>query len=127
MSYNECDTEESITTDEAGRSVADTLISVAHDAIAALGDECEGLKDRLSYLDAEMDSAYAELVALRRRRTQYRTGSHNPRNIYRAGVDRDTDEHIGVRFTPEMARHVVYALNANISLRPSTVAEESIR
>lgn len=42
----------------------------------------------------------------------YRTGSHNPRNIYRAGIDRDTDEHVGVMFTPEMAKLTTAALNS---------------
>jgi hypothetical protein len=42
----------------------------------------------------------------------YRNGSHNERNLYRAGVSRDTDEHIGVMFTPEVARYTVLALNA---------------
>jgi hypothetical protein len=42
----------------------------------------------------------------------YRNGNHNERNIYQAGVSRDTDEHIGVMFTPEKARYVVLALNA---------------
>lgn len=42
----------------------------------------------------------------------YRSGEHNARNIYRAGADRDTDEHIGLMLTPEMARLTVLALNA---------------
>jgi hypothetical protein len=45
----------------------------------------------------------------------YRFGNHNPRNIYRSGVDRDTDEQVGVMFTPEMGRLVVIALNALVS------------
>jgi hypothetical protein len=43
--------------------------------------------------------------------TQYRTGSHNARNIYRCGRDRDTDEHVGVTFAPEFARYIVRTLN----------------
>lgn len=43
--------------------------------------------------------------------TPYRVGAHNPRNIYRSGVDRDTDEHIGVMFAPETARLMVLAAN----------------
>lgn len=41
----------------------------------------------------------------------YRVGNHNPRNIYRAGIDRDTDEHVAVAFAPEMGRLIVTALN----------------
>jgi hypothetical protein len=41
----------------------------------------------------------------------YRVGSHNPRNVYRSGVDRDTDEQVAVAFAPEMGKLIVIALN----------------
>lgn len=43
--------------------------------------------------------------------TKYRVGSHNARNIYRAGISHDTDEHVAVAFAPEFARFVVRTLN----------------
>lgn len=46
----------------------------------------------------------------------YRTGNHNARNIYRSGADRDTDEHVGVMFIPEMGRLVCMALNVFASI-----------
>jgi hypothetical protein len=42
----------------------------------------------------------------------YRVGSHNARNIYLIGASRETDEQVGVMFTPEKGRLVVAALNA---------------
>jgi hypothetical protein len=51
-------------------------------------------------------------TTLRRRTEPYRVGNHNPRNIYRSGVDRDTDEQVAVAFAPEMGRLIVVALNA---------------
>lgn len=42
---------------------------------------------------------------------KFRTGSHNPRNIYLDSGNRDTDIHMGVMFTPEMATLVVNAVN----------------
>lgn len=41
----------------------------------------------------------------------YRTGNHNARNIYRSGINRDTDEHVAVAFAPEFARFIVRTLN----------------
>lgn len=46
---------------------------------------------------------------------RYRTGNHNPRNVYRAGLDRDTDEQVLVTFTPEMGKLVTEALNRMLS------------
>jgi hypothetical protein len=51
-------------------------------------------------------------IHLQRRVEPYRVGNHNPRNIYRSGVGRDTDEHVAVAFAPEMGRLIVIALNA---------------
>lgn len=48
----------------------------------------------------------------------YRVGSRNPRNIYRAGINRDTDEHVAVAFTPEMGRLIVLALKAVVDGAP---------
>lgn len=45
----------------------------------------------------------------------YRVGSHNARNVYRAGVDRDSDEQVLVAFTPEMGKLVTEALNRMLS------------
>jgi hypothetical protein len=42
---------------------------------------------------------------------KFRTGNHNPRNVYLEGLSRDTDTHIGVFFDPEMAKYVVEVLN----------------
>lgn len=42
---------------------------------------------------------------------KFRNGSHNARNIYLDSGNRDTDIHMGVMFTPEMAKTVVVALN----------------
>lgn len=42
---------------------------------------------------------------------QYRVGNHNPRNIYRVGLNRDTEEHVAVAFSPEIAKLIVDALN----------------
>lgn len=44
--------------------------------------------------------------------TLFRTGNHNPRNIYRRGINRDTDEHVAVAFAPEFARFIVRSLNS---------------
>jgi hypothetical protein len=49
----------------------------------------------------------------------YRFGNHNARNIYRSGTSHDTDEHIGVMFTPEMGRLTAAALNAYIWASPA--------
>ncbi len=51
-------------------------------------------------------------IPFRRRVEPYRVGNHNSRNIYRAGQDRDSDEHVAVAFTPGMGRLIVIALNA---------------
>jgi hypothetical protein len=45
----------------------------------------------------------------------FRLGNHNSRNIYRAGLDRDTDVHVAVAFDPEIATLIVRALNAAFS------------
>lgn len=129
MSYNEYTDEcsDDYATAESVGSVADTLLSAANEAIAALGAEYESLKDTLSYKTSALGSAHAELIALHRRLRQYRTGSHNPRNIYRSGADRDTDEHIGVMFTPEVARLVVWALNTHVTPNASRVDEANAR
>lgn len=47
----------------------------------------------------------------------YRWGEHNARNIYRTGMNRATDEHVAVAFTPEMAKTIVEALNYHEWLR----------
>lgn len=52
----------------------------------------------------------------------YRVGSHNPRNIYLVGLDRDTDEHVGVLFTPQHARYVVAILNGALGPAADTAA-----
>jgi hypothetical protein len=49
----------------------------------------------------------------------YRVGNHNPRNIYRSGADRDSDEHIGVMFAPEVGRLTMRALNAYLWTSPA--------
>lgn len=66
-------------------------------------------------------------VPLTPRPEPYRVGNHNPRNVYRSGVDRDTDEHVAVAFTPEMGRLIVVALNACLtrSLRRPCTARTS--
>ena len=58
------------------------------------------------------DPGAAQGPALRRQVEPYRFGNHNPRNVYRSGVDRDTDEQVAVAFAPEMGKLIVIALNA---------------
>ncbi|GAA3878619.1 hypothetical protein GCM10022243_49170 [Saccharothrix violaceirubra] len=43
--------------------------------------------------------------------SRYRTGSHNPRNVYTDTGDRDTDEHVAVALDPAFGPVIAAALN----------------
>jgi hypothetical protein len=51
----------------------------------------------------------------------FRVGNHNPRNIYRSGIDRDTDIHVAVAFDPEMGILIVRALNTLLATSENKV------
>lgn len=70
----------------------------------------EELKSRLVNI-----SEYAQWLEQQNKKLtgpmKFRTGSHNPRNVYLEGSNRDTDIHVGVFFDHEMAKYVVGNLN----------------